>query len=199
MAPSCNGIRPRWPIHADSTARPCFGAQSSRAFAVQRLLRIQPCSMIVNSNNRRFNVPTSDHCLERRLTVRIFWGVTSFQSGRLPAIDAAAHTHVLIAQMKLSHITWRIRPVGWTLLVGGCIALAWFFVNISSSQRIGASGILAFARTFLEGDMIPRAEAMSSLREFQLKANCLFRRMILLPTAAMFLGGIILAIGKKKD
>jgi hypothetical protein len=98
--------------------------------------------------------------------------------------------------MKISNIAWRIRPAGWLLLGGGCIVLAWFFVNVS--QPTHALWIW-HCQHLPEAELIPRSDAMSSLREFQLKANWLFRRMILLPTAAMFLGGIILAIGKKKD
>ena len=98
-------------------------------------------------------------------------------------------------KMKLSHIAWRIKPAGWFLLVGGCIVLAWFFVNVS--QPTHALWIW-HVQHLPEGEMIPRSQAVSSLREFQLKANWAFRRMILLPTAAMFIGGIILAIGREE-
>jgi len=50
-----------------------------------------------------------------------------------------------------------------------------------------------------DGEMILRSDAISSLREFQLKVNWIFRRMILLPTIAMFVGGLILGIGRKQE
>jgi hypothetical protein len=99
-------------------------------------------------------------------------------------------------KMKVSHIACRIRPVGWLLLGGGCLALAYFFVNVSGPTH---TLWIWHCQHLPEGDMISRSEAASSLREFQLKANWIFRRMVLLPTAAMFVGGIILAIGRKQE
>jgi hypothetical protein len=98
--------------------------------------------------------------------------------------------------MKLSNMTWRARALGYFLLIGGCLTLAYFFVNISGQTHF----LWIFhAQHLPEGEMIPRTEAVASLRNFQLQANWLFRNLIFLPTAAMFIGGIILGIGKKEE
>jgi hypothetical protein len=103
---------------------------------------------------------------------------------------------VLIEEMKPSQIAWRIRPVGWLLLFGGCIALAWFLVNVPQLTYT----LWAWHSQHLpEGEMIPRVEAISSLRDFQTKVNLIFRKVILLPTASMFIGGIILGMGRKTN
>jgi len=99
-------------------------------------------------------------------------------------------------KMKLNEIAYRIRPAGWILLIGGCVALAWFFATVQQSTY---TQWMWLSKNLPEMELIPREEAISALRQFQLRANGTFRRMILLPTAAMFVGGIILAIGKKKD
>jgi hypothetical protein len=98
--------------------------------------------------------------------------------------------------MKPSHIAWRIRPFGWFLLVGGCVLLTVCFLSVSSLTHpmwIWQSQHLSTE------EMIPRTEAVAAMREFQLKANWLFRKMIFLPTVAMFLGGLILGISTKKN
>jgi len=98
--------------------------------------------------------------------------------------------------MKIRHIAWRIRPIGWFLFVGGCVLLAVCFLSVAGLTHpmwIWQSQHLP------EGEMIPRTEAVAAMREFQLKANWLFRKMIFLPTVAMFLGGLILGISTKKN
>ncbi len=49
------------------------------------------------------------------------------------------------------------------------------------------------------GDPIPRIAASTQLREFQLEVNWLFRKLIIFPTAAMFIGGMILGLGIKPE
>jgi len=98
--------------------------------------------------------------------------------------------------MKLTHIPWRIRPLGFLLLIGGCIVLAYFFINVSGLTH---SLWIWQCQHLSEGEMISRSEAISSLRGFQLKANWTFRKMIFLPTVAMLVGGLILGIARKEE
>jgi len=99
-------------------------------------------------------------------------------------------------KMKASHIAWRIRPLGWFLLVGGCVILAVCFLTVAGPTH---SMWIWHSQHLPEGELIPRSEAVSALREFQLKANWLFRKMIFVPTMAMFLGGLILGISRNRD
>jgi hypothetical protein len=98
--------------------------------------------------------------------------------------------------MKLSNIVWRIRPVGHLLLWGGVLFLAYCFIDISARTY---PLWIWHCQNLPEGESIPRTAAMSSLRTFQLQINGLFRELIFFPTAAMFVGGIILGIGRKPE
>jgi hypothetical protein len=98
--------------------------------------------------------------------------------------------------MKLSNIAWRIRPVGYLLLWCGVLFLAHCFIDISSRTH---PLWIWHCQNLPEGESIPRTAAMSSMRTFQLQINWLFRELIFFPTAAMFIGGMILGIGRKPE
>ncbi len=98
--------------------------------------------------------------------------------------------------MKLRQIAYRIRLLGYLLLVGGCIAMAQCYVDIAARTH---TLWVWHSQNLPTGETITRDLAVTALREFQLKANWLFREMVLLPTLAMFLGGLLLGFGKKEN
>lgn len=72
--------------------------------------------------------------------------------------------------------------------------MAYVYVNVSAQTH---SLWLWQCQNLPVGERILRSEAIASVRDFQLKSNWIFRHMIELPTAAMFIGGVILAVGRK--
>jgi len=93
-------------------------------------------------------------------------------------------------------MAFRFRWLGWLFLLGGCVAHAFFFVEVSNFTH---SQWIWHSQNLPEGETILRMDAISSLRDFQLKANWIFRSLILVPTVSMFIGGLILGIGSEEN